>query len=600
MKKGMISLLLLLLLPIVYSQDILEPGEDVLVENRAGLTPDSPLYALDTLADNINIAVRTGSSKQAYMIKVKNERVAEAAAMANKGNSGGAKRALGGAASVSSQLTKGFSLKLMNESEESVEFSESLLAAMKEGLLEGIEGFDDLMKAIDEQMSREEKIRKTKELVNKIADYCNQLAMQDYDLMKSDFRCDPSKAPDWLREYIDEEIKGREEQAKQMMIEHMTVCVMSPRECDCSVIPVQKHRQECEENTELAIACEYNNDMSACRALESKPIVSEDIPAFLRPFFESTMKELIAKKSKEMFEKFAPPECVDAGLDTPEDCFALMKSIYGTPPECEGLSDEECMEIARELGPPEEGMPPECQGMLPSDCAKVMIEKYGMPRECEEQGLGIDECADYMRTHEPEMPPECEGLSPPECQELMRSKIPEMPEECEGLSPEECEGLMKEKMREEGRPEWVEECEGLSVQECMETVHKEAVIPEEIPGEGEGRPGETLIPEECEGLTPEECAERMREMHAPQGTPVQETPTGGEISIPEGGTLPEEVPSRETERGMPLEGIKKPFEAEEVGEEGSVSESEQHVEKEQEQGGFEEITGEIVRWFWRK
>ncbi|MBI2141898.1 hypothetical protein HYU15_00215, partial [Candidatus Woesearchaeota archaeon] len=242
---------------------------------------------------------------------------------------------------------------------------------------------------------------------------------------------------------------------------------------------------------------------------------------------------------KEMFAKFRPPECADA--ETPRECYGIMKGLYGTPPECEGLSDDECLEEMKKKGPdtgerPE--FPEECKeagATKPFDCAKLMIEKYGEPEWCE--GLGIDECVKESMKHgrgeggmeRPEFPEECKkagATKPRDCFDVMMAKHGKPPY-CEGLSDDEC---FRESMRRgpgegsEGRSnsrgDMPEECRGIGADECFGKMQEKYGIPDEcreldrkqceeiMQARGHvGRPGD--MPPECEGLGPEECFETM-------------------------------------------------------------------------------------------
>ncbi|GEM_PF-3906412 len=548
-KRGVLALALAFVLVLVVGnavaqeegEEVLseEGGEVALVEERGGITPDSPLYVIDTFIDDITIASKKGSEKAEAALKVKNERIEEAEAMVGKQNAGAAVTALENAGKAGA-IVEGnkFSPSLADGTEENVRKSIATLEALKAKLPPG--GLEGVEKAINAQMTQEEKIRAAKDFIKTIGDYCDALSYEDFELMQEDETCNEEKAPDWLKEYIDEDLKKREDTARVMIIDQITTCVLSPRDCDCSRIPVRRHQNECEVNKDLAIKCEYENDMEACSKLDDKELEPpEDIPPALRGVFESTLKEAIAKKEKEMFAKFRPPECAD--VETPKQCYDVMTNLYGTPPECEGLSNDECFEEMKKKGPdtgerPE--FPEECKeagATKPFDCAKLMIEKYGEPEWCE--GLGINECVKESMKHgrgeggmeRPEFPEECKeagATKPRDCFDVMTAKHGKPPF-CEGLSDDEC---FKESMRRgpgegpEGGTDrggdMPEECQGLGADECFGKMQEKYGIPDEcrelerdeceeiMQARGHvGRPGD--MPPECEGLDPEECFETM-------------------------------------------------------------------------------------------
>ncbi|MBI3034006.1 hypothetical protein HYY72_02505 [Candidatus Woesearchaeota archaeon] len=557
-------LMLFLLAAFAYAQE--DSGEEQALEEEqalsedAGITPDSPLYVLDTFIDDISVATKSGSAKTEEAMRVKNERIAEAAEMVKKNDAGSAVKALNNAGKSADIVEDNkFSPNRVNDTEQDVKKSIQRLDAIKAKLPNG--GFEGVEKAINAQLTQEEKIRAAKDFIKTIGDYCEGLAYEDMELMKDDPMCSESKAPEWLKEYIESDLKAREDDARKLIIDQVTTCVLNPRECDCNKIPVRKHRNECEVNKELAIKCEYNSDMAACNKLdEQKPEAPEDLPDSLRPIFESTMKDAISKKEKEMFEKFRPPEC--SQVSTPRECYDIMKGLYGTPPECEGLSDDDCFKKMKEQGPPKESeFPAECKeagAKSPVECSKIMFEKYGKPPWCE--GLSDDDCVkesmkhgkgedrEQMKSDFPDecreagatkprdcfdimtqkhgLPRECKDLSADECfkQEMRRGpgerKEMEIPPECKDLSPDECRQKMGGSSGFGGGQALPQECEGVGAEECFEKMRDKYGVPEEckdldknaceslMQSRGSiGRPGS--MPPECEGLSPEECFSSM-------------------------------------------------------------------------------------------
>ncbi|MBI3050947.1 hypothetical protein HYY74_00635 [Candidatus Woesearchaeota archaeon] len=559
MKKMAVPAAILLLIVLGVSALLASAGEEVLleeaplIEEATGITPDSPLYVLDTFIDDITLATKSGSDKAEAALRIKNERIAEAGAMVDRQNAGAAVTALENAEKTGKIIEEGkFSPGMANSTEEDVKQSIAKLQALKARLPAG--GLEGVEKAINVQLTQEEKIRAAKDFIKTIGDYCEALAYEDFELLDEDETCMEEKAPDWLKEYIDEDLKEREGKARAMIVEQVTTCVLNPRECDCSKIPVKRHQYECQVNRDLAIKCEYENDLEACGKLsESEPEKPEDLPPGLAPIFESTMKEAIAKKEKEMFAKMRPPECSEAA--TPRECYDIMNNLYGKPFQCdeEGLSDDECFEWIKKH-PPKEGpgeMPPECKeaGVKgPKDCAKIMFEKYGTPPFCE--GLSFDDCVkesmkqgrgegqsgDFppeckeagvtkpqecfeLMTEKYGKPPECEGLSSDECFKIAgRRGGQKLPQECEGIEPDkECKQKMMQGNRGQGLPE---ECRGISAEECFGKMKEKYGVPEECRNLGReeceqlmrtrgqmGRPGS--MPPECEGLSPEDCFSRM-------------------------------------------------------------------------------------------
>ena len=452
-----------------------ELAEEVeLVEDRAGTTPDSAFYVIDEIVEDINLAVRDGESKAEYALGVKQEKVAEAALMLNEQKAKETAEALQKMKSVSGIIQDELSPRLQALAKENGEFSQKLLAAMEQ---DTPEGWDDVNVLISEQFTEEEKIQISSALVTKLGDYCEELSYVDYDAMLQDQHCNPSNAPEWLKEMLEGELAQREEEAKKQLVSELTACINDPRDCNCNDIPVEVHRQGCEEDKALAIRCEFEEDRSACDQLDQKSIGGEDVPAFLRSTFESTITELISKKEKEMFDKFAPPECKEAGVTTREECESIMREKYGEPPE-------ECQKEGRFIG--EEA------------CMLVMKEKYDIPDECFPGGKPVtqEECMAIMASSG-KIPGDClqdgKFIGREECEETMISQMAasgQIPEDClengQFIGREECEQKMMASGAVSGSaPEaCLEEGEFIGQKACTEKMKGQA-------GSGMGEGGST-------------------------------------------------------------------------------------------------------------
>ncbi|MEK6854361.1 MAG: hypothetical protein AABX60_03420, partial [Nanoarchaeota archaeon] len=324
--------------------------------------------------------------------------------------------------------------------------------------------------------SEEEKVRVALLVSKSRLSYCDAIAKEDFDLMKGDELCQIEKAPEWLRGKVEGEFKAREENARKQILDSVSTCIVDPKKCDCSQIQVGKHSQTCEVKKALAIRCEYENDDAACAELGSENL-EDFLPEFIGEEGEKSLLEVLRQKEEQMFERFKPPEC--ANVQTFQECFAIMKDLYGEPPECEGLSDDECIELMKSKGPESEEermehFPPECREggvTTPIECAEIMFEKYGKPPQCE--GLDTKECMKLMRHERPDamqhaMPTECQeagAKEPRQCFDIMTSKYG-FPPECEGLSSDDCFKEMMKRGPGEGPPGG--EMMGQEPPECQE------------------------------------------------------------------------------------------------------------------------------------
>lgn len=502
------------------------PQEEGIIEQRAGTTPDSLLYVVDKSVEDIILTLKSGEEKAAYALEVKEEKIAEAFVMVKEDKSKEATTALNRANTVSDIVATEVGLKLEDQARKSSEISKKLLEDLQDRL-PAEEEWQEIDQLINSQMTQEEKIKLATQLVEKVGKYCDELAKLDFELMVKDPKCDPKNAPEWLQEYIKKDIKKRQKEAEEMMISMITTCVNDPRQCDCDKIPVKSEQHECKQKTQLAIKCEFEQDLSACQQLEAMPVkVPETMPDFLKPIFERTITQLIEKKKKEMFAKFAPPECVEAGVDTREGCEKVMIEKYA-PKECKeagAFTREACEAIMiKKYGQP----PAECvqngKYLSKEECQAILIKKYNIPNECvrEEEILSQEECMMLM------MPAECKNAgarTPEECEAVMREKIiiesaigP--PAECMAngafIGQEECDRIMTEKFSKIMQPQQVAEGieqlqESLTEYERTSLVTDVTLIPNPETGELEPIPIE-----EVQELIQEQVGEYLDEEIAP-------------------------------------------------------------------------------------
>ncbi len=381
-------------------------------------------------------------------------------------------------------------------------------------------GFSDYL---DEYINEEEKTKLSAEHSEKLFEYCEELAKQDYELMLDDEKCNPDNAPVWLGNEIDNKIGAYEEESAKKMLEIFTTCMSDPRECDCSEIPIASEKTKCEKGKALAIRCEFQNDESACRELDKLDIeIPSNLPKFLRPLFQQEINNVISKKEKEMMGENAPPECVQAGITSREECEAVMMEKYA-PRECieaGATTKEECDKIMFSIhGPP----PTECteNGEYIGDeaCNQKMVRSGMIPEECIKDGKSIpeEECKKIMEEkglmEQPEMqpPPECEGLSKEECNKLMEEKgmMPGMQ-----ITPSETSGWRSDQIIPQA-------CVGMTFQECEDYLMGNH-MPQECVDAGALTPEDcerVMLPGECKqagALTPEECGAIMIKKGMPQ------------------------------------------------------------------------------------
>src|SRR3989338_8015049 len=180
-----------------FEEEIIEGEEEFLVEDRAGITPDSSLYVFDRIVDEIQLATSKGEEKAKKALEVKEERLAEASVMVNSLKADNAKDALLLAAEASKIAQAEIAPDLEKETNNNVRKAAMLLTGIKNKLPS--EGWEDIEAALETQLDEEEKTRIALIVSKSRLRYCDSLAKQDIELMKSDQQCDVEKAPEWLK-----------------------------------------------------------------------------------------------------------------------------------------------------------------------------------------------------------------------------------------------------------------------------------------------------------------------------------------------------------------------------------------------------------------
>ncbi|MEA2036400.1 MAG: DUF5667 domain-containing protein, partial [Nanoarchaeota archaeon] len=374
--------------------------EEILVEDRAGTTPDSPFYFVDEIVEDINLAIRRGKDKAEYALSVAEEKVAEAKLMAEQNKLAETKQALTKANNVSAIIEKEVSPEVEEETKTKMANIKKLLDEIKDQIPDD---WGEIESLIERQETQADKNKVVSDLVVKINSLCDKLAMQDYALMEAEPRCNPDNAPEWLKDKIEGEIQERDKEAQNMIVDVITTCINDPRECECSKIPIRSLRLDCERDSALAIECEFEGNEEACDEIDSEDEEDflEGLLGFLQKIFKTKLSDVMDKKEKEMFEKFAPKECIERGATTREECEEIMFDIHGPPPEeClngygEFIGPKKCDEIMG--GPPPEECMKRGKFIGRDECEEIMEEKYGKPpEECMDgrEFIGDKECRD--------------------------------------------------------------------------------------------------------------------------------------------------------------------------------------------------------------
>ena len=394
-------------------------------------------------SDNVKLFFAKGDNKVKLALEIREKELNSAIDNAKSGNTEKAIEEIKNAGEKLEIVQKQASSDIADEVKINID-------EIVEKIMESNESIPEFSAYLEKHLTEEQKTQLSAELSEKLFNYCNELASQDFELVMKDEKCNPENAPKWLRDKIEIQIEESQKQAAEEMIKQLTTCINDPRECNCDKIPVAAEKSKCEKSKALAIRCEFQNDMSACEQLDDmKPEVPSNMPSFLKPIFEKTMNEAISKKEKEMFSKLAPPECVEAGATTREQCEAIMMEKFA-PRECieaGATTKEACEQIMfAKYGPP----PTECmengEFIGPEECNEKMIASGRIPEECIENGKPIskEECEQKM-VASGRIPQECIDASgrPISEQECLEKMLPPPCKEAGAFTREACEEIMQ-------------------------------------------------------------------------------------------------------------------------------------------------------------
>ncbi|MBI5392850.1 hypothetical protein HZA96_03180 [Candidatus Woesearchaeota archaeon] len=481
--KRIFSLLFLLLVSIfmfgilVAAAEEDEEEEVVIEAPKAGITPDSPFYFIDEIVEEVKLATKEGDEKVEYALEIAKEKAAEAQQMAAENNTAALTIALVNAKNISALIEEEISPDLKKQVEADSKEIQDILKQLQEQLPDE-EKIQQLYNSLSNQV---EKNKLAGELADKIVNLCEQLARIDYALMEQEEKCNPDTAPAWLKDYIETDIRKLQEEATNKLAEVLKSCIGDIQNCQCQDIPIQKMKTYCEKDKKLVILCELEDNEEACQELDSEGQYAgeELLPEFMREKFRQIMDE----EEEQMFEKFAPKECIEAGAKTKEDCKKIMIEKHGEPPE-------ECMENGRFIGE--------------KKCTKKMIESGKMPDECvaDDRFIGEEQCIQKMK-EAGKIPEQCfdgdKFIGREECEQKMMDSG-DIPEECIEDGRPIGENACLEKMKEAGKipKECFDGDDFIGREACEEKMMAEGNIPEEcIEG---GRP-----------ISEKECTAKMRD-----------------------------------------------------------------------------------------
>ncbi len=356
--------------------------EKVELKTEAGITPDNPLYFIKDTYQRI----RVGNNPE-KALDYKEQKIAEAEVMVEKGKPEQAEKVLGRALEYSDIVEKEASPKMRDKVQESRAAVENTIKDMEEKT-KGSE-WVDVREKFDETIEKEKEVGTAAELAAKINELCASLAQLD-SLQYADTCKSKDNSPKWMKEQ-DKELSAEQEEQAKVFFEKLSQCFENSENCDCRGMGVQKFEDFCLEKSKLAIKCKQG-DESSCKEVQSGADPTDLLPDYLVP----VLNQVQEKYMKAQYNMYMPEECTKQGAKTPEECSIIMFKL-NAPKECidaglTGKTKED--EIKCEKIMFEKNAPKECSDVgisssdsdAPRKCAKIMFMKRA-PQECIDAGI---------------------------------------------------------------------------------------------------------------------------------------------------------------------------------------------------------------------
>jgi hypothetical protein len=365
----------------VLEEDIYQDVEDVELKGEAGMTPDSALYFVETLLENILVGDNPETALQ-----YKEEKILELKAMIESGNREGAEKALERAEKYNDILKKEVSPEIEKEVRESSKAVKVILEQIDSELEDD---WGDVKDSINENLKEEDKIALAAKISNKIAGLCRALSNLD-PLEYSKVCKTDDDAPRWKRD-LDRELTEEQEQEAKEFFEIMSQCFDNPNECRCDDISVKPFAEQCNIIAPLAAQCDAG-DEEACKEIEK----SGDPIDLLPDYLQDVMAELEDRYGDSKHDMHVPIECVEAGAESKEACSKVMFKIHAPEPCVKALeagkidinnerdSREACEQIMFKQDAPQECIDAGLKSFR--TCEKYMF-KLDAPQECLDAGL---------------------------------------------------------------------------------------------------------------------------------------------------------------------------------------------------------------------
>lgn len=371
------------------SLDTASSSSEATLSTGSGITPDSGLYFVE---DKILSRFRDDISNR-------EKKIAEVREMIKEDKIDSAKIALEKYKSYANNLEKEVDPDKKEKAQRSAAAIRNTIKEIETQIPE-----EQKKEFVTDVVSQEEKIFTAAEIAGKVKELCETLSKLDPTQYARTCKTE-GDAPKWQKN-LDKKLTDEQRKEAKDFFNIMSQCFRTPKECECEKITIKSFADKCSVVAPLAAKCE-EGEKSACEQMDEMGDPSEDLPPHLQDVFD----QLEGRYSEAQFENHFPPECQEAGANTPKECQKVMFKLN---------APEECIEAAEagriNLGGSEKEMRQACEDIMfkenapeecvsagirnPKECGKLMF-KENAPQECIEAGITGERSSD---------PKKCEKL----------------------------------------------------------------------------------------------------------------------------------------------------------------------------------------------
>ena len=268
--------------------------EKIELKAEPGIMPDSPVYFVKDIYQRIAV----GDNPE-RALDYKEQKIAEAEAMVEKGKPDQAEKVLDRALQYAEIIEKEAGPKMKDKVQESAAAVENAINDMEEKT-KGSEWMD-VRDKFKETIEKEKEIGTAAEIAAKINELCASLAKLD-PIQYADTCKTTGDSPKWMKEK-DKKLSAEQEEEAKVFFEKLSQCFDDPENCDCKGMGVQKFEDFCLEKSKLALECKQGDENACKEAQSGDPI--DLLPEYLVPVLSQVQGEYIDAQ----YNMYMPEEC---------------------------------------------------------------------------------------------------------------------------------------------------------------------------------------------------------------------------------------------------------------------------------------------------